>query len=176
MNTERPGFARGFSEDGMYEFMVTDFPAYRKITVVYDMGDVVAELDVPYADTLSGSVSLTGWGSIFPPAGPGFKMSFSSSEEYPLLTQAQIDGFAKKSDIPPKPVINKLAVPDGGVLDFGDCGAGKMFVVTTGWSFTLAPQHVLVGYANIPTSAVTHCAVYTVDGANFINTGWSAPR
>jgi len=96
--------------------------------------------------------------------------------QYPLLTQSQIDNFAKKSDIPPKPIINRLTVPDGGVLGFWDCGAGEMFVVTTGSAFTLAPQSILCNYSTIPTNTVTHCAVYTVDGTNFINTTWSAPR
>jgi len=109
----------------------------------------------PPAITLTAGGIQTPSGALAFPAGPGT--------------------LALLEDIP-VPAVSRVTVPDGGVLSFGDCGAGKMFVVNTPALFTLAPSQVLCNYSSIPANAVTHCAVYTVDGTNFINTTWSAPR
>ena len=74
------------------------------------------------------------------------------------------------------PPITAITVPNGGTLTFPDSGAGRMFVVDTPAAFTLTPSNVLVGYASIPANAITHCAVYTWQGTNYVQTGYSRPR
>ena len=93
----------------------------------------------------------------------------TDTTDYPLLTQAQIDALS------PKP-ITAITVPNGGTLTFPDSGAGRMFVVDTPAAFTLDPSNVLVGFAAVPPNSVTHVAVYTWQGINYIQTGYSRAK
>ena len=70
----------------------------------------------------------------------------------------------------------KLTIASNSQIDFGECYDGKMFVLDLPASFTLAPNHVLVGLSQINPNTITHCAVYTVDGVNYVQTGWSQPK